>query len=225
MKISIIQKKKILSPAIESRLFLCGNLKLTAQSQQEIYLQNYRIAKASENEAYFFQICQWEKLSKNMKRLATILNAIGAKLINYQSPFSGLSILLSLATAAFQRSSQSFTVSQKKIQCIRLLKTTLCIPHIQICIYIKSFRWILFSRNFLYRLKSFYKFHEIFHIFNTFLKIYTLSFVANVFVFIFFQLKIVSNFRLISRRLNLIVTILHCSLHSQEKVLLTRDET
>lgn len=106
MKISIIQKKKILSPAIESRLFLCGNLKLTAQSQQEIYLQNYRIAKASENEAYFFQICQWEKLSKNMKRLATILNAIGAKLINYQSPFSGLSILLSLATAAFQRSSQ-----------------------------------------------------------------------------------------------------------------------
>ena len=67
-----------------------------------------------------------------MKRLATILNAIGAKLINYQSLFSGLSILLSLATAAFQRSSQLFTVNQKKIQRIRLLKTTLCIPHIQI---------------------------------------------------------------------------------------------
>ena len=37
---------------------LYGNLNLTAQSQQEINLQNYQIAKASENEAYFFQICQ-----------------------------------------------------------------------------------------------------------------------------------------------------------------------
>lgn len=64
---------------------LYGNLNLTAQSQQEINLQNYRIAKASENEAYFFQICQWEKLSKNMKRLATILNAIGGKLISKAS--------------------------------------------------------------------------------------------------------------------------------------------
>ena len=71
----------ILSPAIKEQSLPKYKAYCYATSR-EIYLQNYRMVKASNFEAYFFkQKVSVRKTSKKYKYLATILNAAGTELI------------------------------------------------------------------------------------------------------------------------------------------------
>ena len=99
---------------------ICSDLNPVTVSQQ-VNLQNYKLAKISEVEAYFSdEIAKIEKLTQKMQRLATISNVYDTILITtavvtasspisafgnglallIDVPLSGMYILLGLANAA-----------------------------------------------------------------------------------------------------------------------------
>ena len=120
---------------------ICSDINPVTLSQQ-VNLQNYKLAKTSEAEAYFLdEIAKIEKLTQKMQRLVTISNVYDTRLITtavvtgsssisafgnglallIDVSLSGMYVLLILANAASRKSSQLFTGKHENCNLIRLL--------------------------------------------------------------------------------------------------------